>query len=103
MHGNFSLFIISVCVHAWSSLTLCNPMAIVHQAPISMEFSRQKYWSGWTFLPLRNLSEPGMELASLGSHALQADSLPLAPAWKPYNVFVFPKDIPKMLRIEYGN
>ena len=28
-------------------LTLCNPMDyIAHQAPLSMEFSRQEYWSG---------------------------------------------------------
>ena len=46
-------------------------------APISMEFSRQKYWSGWPFLPLGDLPEPVMEFVSLGSHALQADSLPL--------------------------
>ena len=95
MHGDFSLFIISVCVHALSCLTLCNPMAIVHQAPISMEFSRQKYWSGWLFLPLGDLPEPVMELVSLGSHALKADSLPLAPPWKPYNVCFFPKKFQK--------
>ena len=26
--------------------TLCNPMHYSHQAPLSMEFSRQEYWSG---------------------------------------------------------
>ena len=32
-----------------SCLTLCDPMTVVHQAPLSMGFSRQEYWSG---LPL---------------------------------------------------
>ena len=34
---------------AQSRLTLCNTMDIVHEAPLSIEFSRQEYWSGWTF------------------------------------------------------
>ena len=30
--------------------TLCDPMDCVsHQAPLSMKFSRQEYWSGWPF------------------------------------------------------
>ena len=30
-----------------SCLTLCDPMdCVVHQAPLSMEFCRQEYWSG---------------------------------------------------------
>ena len=29
-----------------SYLTLCDPMTIACQAPLSMEFSRQEYWSG---------------------------------------------------------
>ena len=28
-----------------------HPSAIVHQAPLSMEFSRQEYWSGLPFPP----------------------------------------------------
>ena len=27
-------------------LTLCNPMIVALQAPLSLEFSRQEYWSG---------------------------------------------------------
>ena len=30
----------------WSRLTLCDPMTVVHQAPLSMGFSRQEYYSG---------------------------------------------------------
>ena len=28
---------------------LCNPMDCAHQAPLSMGFSRQEYWSGWPY------------------------------------------------------
>ena len=34
---------------AQSCLTLCNRIAIACQAPLSMEFSRQEYWSGLPF------------------------------------------------------
>ena len=36
-----------------SCLTLCDPIA--HQAPLSMEFSRQEYWSGLPCPPLRGI------------------------------------------------
>ena len=43
-------------------LTLCNPMdSSLHQAPPSMGFSRQEYWSGLPFLFPGNLPDPGME------------------------------------------
>ena len=29
-----------------SCLTLVTPWTVTHQAPLSMEFSRQEYWSG---------------------------------------------------------
>ena len=41
-------------------------------APLSMEFSRQEYWSGWPFPSLGDLPDPEIEL---WSPALQADSL----------------------------
>ena len=63
-------------------LTLCDSMFyIAHQAPLSMEFSRQGYWSG---LPV---SSPGVLLnpgKKPGSAALQADSLPSEPPVKSY-------------------
>ena len=34
------------CLVAQSCLTLCDPMDCSHQAPLSMEFSRQEYWRG---------------------------------------------------------
>ena len=64
-----------VCVLVPQSyLTLCNPMAIALRAPLSMEFSRQEYWSELPFPSPGDLCDPGIEL---GSPALQADSLPV--------------------------
>ena len=48
------------------------PWTVAHQAPLSMEFSRQKYWSGLPFLFPGDLLNPGMEPVS---PALQAGSL----------------------------
>ena len=53
--------------------TLAIPWTAAHQAPLSMGFSRQDYWSGWPFPFLGNLPDPGIEP---GSPALQAGSLP---------------------------
>ena len=45
-------------------LTFCDPGTIVHQAPPSMGFSRQEYWSGLPFPSPGNLPNPGIELLS---------------------------------------
>ena len=58
---------------AKSCPTLVNPWTIACQAPLSMGFSRQEYWSGWPYPSPGDLSNPGIEP---GSPALQADSLP---------------------------
>jgi len=39
-------------------------------APLSMEFSRQKYWSGLPFPPPEDLPDPGIEPTSPVSPAL---------------------------------
>ena len=51
------------------------PWTVACQAPLSMEFSRQEYWSGLPFPSPGDLPDPGIEP---GSPALQADSLPSA-------------------------
>ena len=40
------------------------PWTVAQQAPLSMRFSRQEYWSGLPFLPLGDLPNPGIELES---------------------------------------
>ena len=47
------------------------------QGPLSLEFSRQEYWSGLPFPSSRDLPNPGIESRS---PALQADSLPTEPS-----------------------
>ena len=65
---------------AQSCPTVCNPWTVIHQAPLSIGFPRQEYWSGLPFPSARNLPNPGIEP---GSPALQADSLPAEPPGKP--------------------
>ena len=50
------------------------------QAPLSMGFPRQDYWSGLSCPLPGDLLNPGLEL---GSPALQVDSLPAELPWKP--------------------
>ena len=50
------------------------PWTVLHQALLSMGFSRQEYWSGLSFPSLGYLPNPGTEFMS---SALQVDSLPL--------------------------
>ena len=52
------------------------PWTVAHQAPPSMEFSRQEYWGGLPFPSPGDLPNPGIEP---GSPALQVDSLPTEP------------------------
>ena len=52
--------------------TLVTPWTVACQAPLSMVFSRQDYWSGLPFPSLGDLSDPGIEPRS---PELQAVSL----------------------------
>ena len=61
--------------------SLGTPWITVHQAPLSMEFSRQEYWSGLPSPSPGDLPNPGLEPGSL---ALQADSSPSEPPSKIY-------------------
>ena len=66
-------------------LTLCDPMDCSPQAPLSMEFSRQEYWSGLPFPPPGDLPNPGIEPRS---PTLQADSFPTEPPGKPLTYII---------------
>ena len=54
---------------------------IAHQPPLSVEFSRQAYWSGLPFPSPGDLPNSGIER---GSPTLQADYLPSEPQGKPF-------------------
>ena len=47
-----------------------SPWTVAHQAPPSMELSRQEYWSGLACPFPGNLPDPGIEPVSLMSPAL---------------------------------
>ena len=53
---------------------------VAHQAPLSMEFSRQEYWSGLSFPSPGDRPDSGIKT---WSPALQTDSLPSEPPGKP--------------------
>ena len=55
------------------------PWTVARQAPLSMGFSRQEYWSGLPFSSPGDLPEPGIEPRS---PTLQADTLPSEPPGK---------------------
>ena len=66
-----------------SCLTLCHPMDwIACQAPPSMGFSRQEYWSGLSCPPPGDLPNPGIELPSLLSHALAGRFFTTSGTWE---------------------
>ena len=52
------------------------PCTVAYQAPLSMGFSRQEYWSGWPFPSPGDLPNPGIEPRS---PTLQADALTSEP------------------------
>ena len=67
--------------------------ALAHQAPLSMEFSRQEIWSGLPCPPPGDLPEPGIKPASPAVLAPQADSSLLShlrsPITVPRQIFCF--------------
>ena len=72
---------LSESVVAQSCPTLCDPMdCSLSGSPLSMESSRQEYWSGLPFPSPGDL--PNSEIEP-GSPVLQADSLPSEPPGKP--------------------
>ena len=55
------------------------------QAPLSMSFSRQEYWSGLPFPPLGDLSNPGIKPTSLMSPALAGGFFTTGATWKAHS------------------
>ena len=76
--------VLCVCVCVCESLSrvplFVTPLTVAHQAPLSMKFSRQEYWSGLLCPSPGDLLDPGIEPRS---PALQADPLLSEPPGKP--------------------
>ena len=63
--------IVCVCVQSLSHVQLSvSPWTIAHQAPLSMGFSRQEYWSGLPFSPPGDLLDLRIKPMSLASPEL---------------------------------
>ena len=60
------------------------PAIVSHKVPLSMEFSRQEYWSGLPFPSPGDLPHPGIKPRSPASQ----DSFPAEPQGKPKNTEV---------------
>ena len=73
------------------------PWTVVRQASLSMEFSRQEYWSRLPLLSPGDLPDPGIEPWSL---ALQVDSLPSEP---PKEIINKTKKLPVDLEEVFAN
>ena len=65
-----------------SCLTLCDPMGLACQAPLSMGFSRQEYLSGLPCPPPGDLPDPGIEPISLMSPALAGGFFTISTTWE---------------------
>ena len=62
----------TVCVYAKSlqSCLFVTPRIVACQAPLSIGFSRQEYWSGLPCPPPGDLPSPGIEPVSLTSPSI---------------------------------
>ena len=73
--------ILKVKVKSFSCVRLfVTPWSVAYQAPPSMGFSGQEYWSGLPFSSPGDFPDPGIEP---GSPAFQADALTSEPPGKP--------------------
>ena len=78
------------CVRLFAS-----PRTVALQAPLSMGFSRQEYWSGLPCPPPGALPKPGIKPISPVAPALQVDSLLLSHQGSPQQVTNIGKDVEK--------
>ena len=82
------IFLLLICLaYVWakllqSCLTLCNLVDYSPQAPLSMGFSRQGYWSGLPCHPPGDLPVPGIETVSLISPALAGRFFTTSATWE---------------------
>ena len=66
---------------------------VAHQAPLSIEFSRQEYWIGLRCLPPGDLPDPGIEPESLVSPALAVGFFTTRTTWEASVLSIWPTKI----------
>ena len=62
--------------------TLFDPWTVAHEAPLSVGFSRQEYWSGLPCPPPGDLPYPGIEPVSFTSPALAGGFFTTSATWE---------------------
>ena len=62
---------------------------IARQAPLSMGYSRQEFWSGLPYVPLEDLPNPGTKPMSLKSPALAGRFFTSSATWETLLVWLF--------------
>ena len=69
---------------SWTQLSdwTTTPWTVAHQAPLSVGFSRQEYWSGLPCPPAGDLPHPGIESALLTSPALAGRFFTSSTTWE---------------------
>ena len=75
----------------WCSVTqlcpiLCDPLNHSPPGPLSMEFSKQEYWSGVPFPTPGDLPNSGMEPTSLVCPALASGFFTTSASWEPLDI-----------------
>ena len=74
--------LIVACMHAQSSDSFETIWTTACQAPPSMGFSRQEYWSGLSCPPSSHLPYPGIKPVSLTSPALAGSFFTNSASWE---------------------
>ena len=69
------------------------PWTIACQSPLSMGFSRHKYWSVLPFPPLGDPPDPGMEPMSPVSPALAGGCFTSSTTWEALTMYLYMKSL----------
>ena len=73
--------------------------AVAHQAPLSMEYSREEYCSGLPFPPPEALPDPGIEHMSLLSSVLAGGFFNISATWEAIFRILKPKGVSQVVQM----
>ena len=74
--------------HFSCALLFATPWTVASQAPLSMGFSRQEYWSGLPRPPPGDLPNPGIKPTPLTSPALAGVFLTTSATWEAHTNYI---------------
>ena len=86
MYSFSDFFPLCVCVRSFVSDSFATPWTVARQAPLSMEFSRQEYWSMLPFPTPGDLPDSGIEPRCPASPALAGGFFTTVSLWKPLSL-----------------